>query len=279
MNWLTKQVCEFLSDLLGDFIVKFENAIVNIFENGADFAQKSEVVGASKAVTLIAATLVVVMVAKEIISTYILEMDGDPDGDPFQLVVKASKALCLICCNEYIFDNVNLYSSTFIKDLNISVKPEKIFDSIDDFLKVITKITDPIIVIFVVIYAAFFVVLTIKAAIRGVELALMKILWSIFALDVITVSGERWNNFFTTYMVTFFGYGGQLLCFSLSIACFTRGLTGNYEELLYAAACMFFALNAPKFLEKFAYSSGLSKVARGGIMGTMQLSMMMGRLK
>ena len=51
-----------------------------------------------------------------------------------------------------------------------------------------------------------FIMLVIKAALRGVELAVMKILVPIFSVDNITVSAERWNAFLTAYVVVFFGY-------------------------------------------------------------------------
>lgn len=277
LNWLTKQFEEFCGDIILNFINSFQDGVVKIFESGTSFSEQAEVVSAIKAATMIALALVVVMVAKAILSTYVFETDGDPDGDPMQLLVKAAQAICLICCNDIIFNTMTKISSLLAKDMNASVTPKKIFVSIENYINYIFNTLQGgvlVIIIVLIVYLVFVVMLAIKAGIRGVELALMKILWPFFAVDIITVSAERWNAFFTSYAVTFFGYIIQLFCFNMSIVTFAKSLTEknmSYDCLL-AFGWMYFALNAPKWLEKYAYSSGASRTARSGIGGIAQLA-------
>lgn len=274
MNWITKQIEEFIADIILNFIEFFQNQVVNAFETGTKFAEEAEIVGAIRAATLIACALVVVMVSKEIINTYMFETNGDPDGDPMQVLVKATQSICLICCNDIIFDCMTKLSTLMATDMNAAITPKKIFvETQTHITNLVADATGGIIasILFIIVYLVFTVMLAIKAGIRGVELALMKILFPFFAVDNITVSGERWNAFFSSYMVTFFGYIIQLITFNMSSINFVKGLTGSSSNYLIAMAWMYMSLNTPRWLEKFAYSSGISKTARGGLSGTMQL--------
>lgn len=276
MNWLTKQLNETISDMILNFTDFFKQGVIDLFNVGTSFADLKEIKGAVDALTLVGCTLVVVLVLKEILGTYVLETDGDPDGDPFQYLIKAAKALCLICCNDFIFNFMAELSTKLANDMKVAVTPETIFVKTSGlFLQAVGGPPTQIInTLFIFIFLVFVVILSLKAGLRGVELALMKILWPIFSLDNITVSGERWNAFFSSYLVTFLGYILQLLTFTLCIDCYSKAMAGNIKQYLFAAAWMYFSLNTPKWLEKFAYSSGLSKVARGGSMGLMQIGMM-----
>ena len=282
-NWLTDQLCEVMADHITSFITSFENGIVDIFNKGIGFSEQKEIVGAVDATTMMSIGFIVVVVLKEIINTYVFETDGDPDGDPFQLMVKGSIAVCFSCCNELIFDTLNRLATCMAKDLNVAVKPTQLFDSINGYFSMYLNgiknfVFNPIITIFILVYLIFVMITAARAVVRGAELALMKIMLPIFAADSVTVSGERWNAFLSCYAVTFFGYIPQLLCFSVSINYFVKGLAGDNICLVYAAAWLFVSMNVPKFLEKFTYTSGLSKVARGGMMGVMQLSLLRARM-
>ena len=280
MNWLTKNINELASDFILDFTDFFKQGVINLFEIGTGFAELNEIKGAVNATTIVAMALVVVFVAKEILSTYILETNGDPDGDPFQLLVKASQSICLICCNDVIFNfSVNI-TQKFATDLKAAATPEKIFvDTKKLFLNAVDPPTTLVNSVFIITFLILTIVLAVKAGFRGVELAFMKILFPIMAIDLITVSGERWNSFFTTYVVTFTGYIFQLLAFCMAIDNYTVALVSDSSKYLTAGAFLIFSINIPKWMEKFAYSSGLSKVARGGFGGVVQLASMLRTIK
>lgn len=272
MNWLTKQIVEFFQDVILDFIEFSQEAIVEIFKKGTNFSKESEIAGAINATTIIAVALISVLVLKQILTVYVFETDGDADSDPIQLLVKASQAICIVCCNDFIFEQLEKIASLLSKDMNAAVTPEKVFISVLHINSEVLTRMGVVNVVFILVYLIGFAILSVKAAIRGVELAIMKILLPIFSADILTVSGERWNAFFTSYVVTFLGYIVQMLIFNMSILKFVSGLTQKNIDYYYAAALLYFSLKTPQWLEKYAYSSGISKVARGGLSGAMQLA-------
>lgn len=271
-NWLTTQVMEFIGDCILSFIEFFQEAIVELFDKGTNFAKNTQIVGAINATTLVGVSLVSIMVLKEIINVYILETDGDPENDPIQLLVKASQTICVICCNDFIYDQLSKVSKLMSNDINASVTPEKIFVSAEQLItQQLTKM-GIINVLFILVYLGGAAVLAVKAGLRGIELAVMKMLLPIFAVDIVTVSSERYNAFVSSYFSTFFGYIIQMFAFNMSILSFVSAVTSSQIDYIYAGAWLYFSLNTPKWLEKYVYSSGLSKVVKGGMGGGMQLS-------
>lgn len=277
MNWITKQINEFMSDLILNFVEFFQKMIVKVFDSGTNFANNKEISGAVNAATVIAIALVSVMVLKQILSVYVFETDGDAEGDPLQLLVKASQAVCIICCNEMIYTELQKISKLTATDMNASVTPDNVFISLKGALTQSAGVIvfGPVNLLFIIIYLVGFIMLVIKAALRGVELAVMKILVPIFSVDNITVSAERWNAFLTAYVVVFFGYIIQMLCFNMSIISFVKAITDSGVEYLYAIGFLIFALKTPQWLEKFSYNSGLSKGVKGAVSGGMQLAYLM----
>lgn len=267
-NWIIKQLNEAITEVGLAFIDWFQDGIVKIFDKGTTFANQTEVVGAINAVTLISCALITVVVGAEILSTYAFETNGDPEGDPMQLLVKTSQILCLICCNGIIYDTMSKLASLLTKDLNAGATPDKVFTTAKDSLTMTSR-TGMMILFYLIVMAVF----AVKAAIRGMELAWMKILWSVFALDLITVSAERWNAFFWSYLKTFFGFSLQLLAFSLSITNYCTGIAkSSGTEFLYSLGWIYVAFKTPEWLEKYVYSSGLSRMAKGLFSGGMQMA-------
>lgn len=276
MNWVSVNMSESLCDFLLSFLDFFRDGVCGLFKLGISLSEKKEIVGAVNATTLLAISLVSVIVLKEIFNTFILETNGNPDGDPFQLIVKASLALALICCNSIIFNYLFKISGLLANDITGNVNPEIIFDNTTNYAKETEGLKSLATILFLIIYIAFTIILSIKAGLRAVELAVMKIIFPIFAIDNITVSAERWNAFFTSYMITFFGYILQILTFTMCIATFTTAIGGNTSDFLLSAAWMYFSLVSPKWIEKFCYSSGLSKGIVGGMRGLMSYAMLKG---
>ena len=112
-----------------------------------------------------------------------------------------------------------------------------------------------------------FIIFSIVAGIRGAELTLMKILFPLFAVDLLTTNRERWNSFFTTYVITFLSYSVQLLCFKLCNMTFvTIDYGGNFNiRFITVIGWMVMMIRAPKWMEKFAYSSGLGGMASSSV--------------
>lgn len=274
MNWVTKNIAEAIADFLNGILDFFSQWIIDIFDKDIEIFSSTEIAGAVLVTKGIAIVLVILMTFKHIFSTYVMETDGDPDMDPMQLMVKASVALALIEGNDLIFTIFQTLSKKFSADIvNGSVDATKFTVNMDALTinLAASKITNQSTVVFVImllICIIVIIVLSFKAGLRAGELALMKMLFPIMAIDKLGTNPERWNAFFTSYVVTFFGWSFQLFCIRIGM---NRMIFAMAEGLLtfinYFAALVLFwlAIKTPKWLEKFAYSSGLGQMAGNGL--------------
>lgn len=281
LNWISVNIASFLLDLLNGIINWAMSGIVSLFELGIKLMESSNITKATACVTAISVALVSLMVAKQIFTVYIMETDGDSDSDPLQLLVKASQALALICCNSMIFNYTLKLSQQFTKDFLGSVEVSEFSVGM---LKKVGKLAEALILptpdpteliaaIFFIIITVFMIILALKAGLRGAELTLMKILFPFFCVDLLTPTKERFNSFITTYLITFFGYSIQLLCIKLFVTSFVSADVNSFESYIQACIWLYMAIKTPKWLEKFCYSSGIGIGAGNGAKSVASMAM------
>lgn len=272
LNWISVNICDFMIDILNGMIEWAMGGIISLFELGIDFINNPSITAATACVTAISVTLVSVMVAKQIFTVYIMETDGDPDSDPLQLLVKASQALALICCNTMIFNYLLKLSQQFTTEFLGTVGVQDFSASVSDKVAALVATTagsafpptSLITASFYIVIIGLMVLLALKAGLRGCELTLMKILFPFFCVDLLSTTKERFNAFITTYMITFFGYSLQLLCIKLFMTNFASSRAQSFQDCIVACAWLYMALKTPKWLEKFCYSSGIGGGAGNG---------------
>lgn len=262
MNWITKNINEFLVESLRNFCNFIAGSINGMFNLAVNACDTNELRGVFGVTSGIAITLVVAMVLKQILTVYVLETDGDPDADPLQLLVKAAQAIALISCNGAIFDLLLEMSTRFTTDVTHGVDVSSAIGIIRNLA--FEGITDSgliILPLFLIVLIVFMIILGIKAGLRGIELSLMKIAFPIFCVDLIGTNKERWNNFLASYLVTFFGYALQILCLKV----FITSLRGGETLTSYAVALgwLFMAIKTPEWLQKFVYTTGIGRSVSG----------------
>lgn len=276
MSWVTKKIYNFFLDIVEGLIETFSDLIMDVFTGEvSNIISSSQVLGAVMVTTGVATAMISVMVMKHLFCTHILETDGDPDSEPLQQLVKASVAIALIQTNSIVLSSLLRYAALFGTEVLAGTGVISNNLSSEGFINTLSSsgISLIVAVMFLIVYVIGMILLTIKASLRAVELAFMEILYPIFCLDILTVQQERWKTFFESYLVTIFGYIIQILGFVLSLTFAYSGLGGFFIAL----AFLFFAVKAPNWLEKYAYSSGAGKSAAGAAR-TMQQLMMIRRM-
>lgn len=269
MNWITENICSALSDLITGIINLFGEMVNNIFYMIVKLNNyNAYVIGANKFFILLALSLAALLVVKQVLSGYVLETDHDPEADPFNLIVRTAESVAVICSSSWIFDTAMNLMKKLSKDLigsttEIGVKNQtiKLLNIDETVLPAAVPAGIVLLLIMVVAFAAF----TVVAGLRGCEVIAMKLFLPIFALDLIGTRRERWNNFFTGYMIAVFSYSIQILFYTIAMKCF---VSATWKEPWYAIATicwLVLAIRAPKFLEKYMYVSGVSSAASGGL--------------
>ncbi len=272
MSWISKKICEFFTDLCDGLVETLNALLLHVFSSTA-IVNGTQIQACVVAVQTVATVLVSLMVVKQLFSVYILETDGDSESDPLSYLVKTSISLALIWTCPVITNLLISYAGELYEFIqgryNVEVGMNNNFRQM---LADTGELSPLSLVLFAVIYTIAMVLLVIKAALRGVELAIIEIVYPIFCVDIVTTSQERWKTFFSSYIVVALGYIIQLLCLNLSY-CYGSGT----EKWIYGLAFLFFAVKAPNWLEKFAYASGAGRSAAGVIRSAMYMIPMLRR--
>lgn len=269
MNWITENLCSMLRDMIIGIINLFGEMVNNIFYSIVELNNKNAyVTSANKFFILLSLSLAALLVVKQVLSGYILETDHDPEADPFNLLVRIAESAAVICSSSWIFNTVMDLMKKFSTDLIGSTTETGVQDQTIKLLETDEKMLPtalPAGRIMLLIMVIAFAVFTVVAGLRGCEVIAMKLFLPIFALDLIGTRRERWNNFFTGYMIAVFSYSIQILFYTIAMKSF---VIATWSQPWYAVASicwLVLAMRAPKFLEKYMYVSGVSSAASGGL--------------
>lgn len=279
MNWITENICNFMTDFLGGAIEMYGECINNIFFTIVNAAvSNTYVVNAQKMLILLGFALISVMVVKIVISGYLLETDYDPDADSFNLIVRIAETTAIISCSGWIFDYSLQLSKDFAEDLMRSTNVTGFSNQTQSLLDagLISAAGNIVFPYYLMILVLFFAVIifAVMSGLRGGELIVMKLFMPIFAVDLLTPSRERWNNFFMAYMLAFFSYGIQIFFFMIALKSYVSTSFSDPIYMISALVWIIIAIRAPKFLEKYLYKTGISSAASSGLRMVAQTAIM-----
>lgn len=278
INWLYQNAIE----LAGNFMIGLTNlvgtSINNIFFDIVELNNESPYVSNAMTFTMLfSTTLLGFMAAKQVLDVYILEVNGDSDESPLNLLVRVSQALAVAMSSSWIFDTLLSFCKKFSKDLITSSETVDVSVSLNTSIvnasSDITLASGGIIVFMALLFVGY-IVFTLVAAIRGGEVILMKILCPIFAVDLVTTSREKWNAFFSGYLSAFLFYSVQVFCFTMSLKYISFTTSGNIDNIVRCGAWLILAIKSPKILEKYAHTSGVSRAASSGMRLAAQMLIM-----
>lgn len=268
MNFITKNLVNFALDTINGVLDFFGSIINTIFYEIVNLNNNGIANSATVYTTALGVALVIFMGIKQYFDVYVMQTDGDPDEDPIEMIYRTTQSIAMIACNGWIFYELLSLSMNFADDLAGSVgsidftgKTRELVNVVVSSMTVGSSIFAWILLLMVIAVIVFLVV----ASIRGAELILMKILFPVFAVDLLTTNRERWNTFLTSYLITFFSYGIQLFCFKMFQAQFINVTIDGPMNLLVTIGWLYLMIRSPKWLEKFCYHTGLSKATGSGV--------------
>lgn len=277
MSWISENFTIWLTELIGSALDYFGQLLNNIYVGIVEVALlNAYVINAEKFITATAIALVGLMVMKIVISGYMLETDYDSEADPFNLLVKVAQTVALIMNSNWLFNWLFQVGKDFTTDLTGSANAEGYCDKTRELLTVNGNIWHVLLLLIVLISIIIF---TVVAGLRAAELIAMKLLFPFFCLDLLTNSKERWNNFFTAYLIAFFSYAIQLLFYIIAMKSYATATGGWSIYNVSTIVFLILAIRAPQFLEKYIYKSGLSSAASGGMRMVVQSAVMRGAMR
>lgn len=271
MNWLLKLIFKAIGEMLVAIIKKFSNLFNNVFEEMYSLFKEFKLDSVADYTAIIGITLLTLFTLKQLLDVYVLEVDGDSEEDPLEILTRTSIAIATIMAGNTIVDFLIKGASQFTKELCSHLNyldsdynfSESFVTSLNDILGQATTAVFVILLLFLVILIAY-VILFFKAAKRAAELMLFQIMLPIMACDMLTKSKERWNSFKTELIVCIFGYSLQLLSFNVFMILFSKiGTDFSMKYIIGSIAWLWLVLSAPKWVQKFTYSSGIGSGAKG----------------
>lgn len=268
MSWITENICNFLTDLLSGFIDAYGTFINNVFFSFVAIANTNEYyMNAQKMFVLLGFALVGLMTAKVVSSGYMMETAYDSEEDPFNLLIRIAETTAVISCSGGIFSYGLQMSRDFCDDLLNSTDITGFSGKTQELLQMTmtgsNQVSAFIIMIVVVLIAA--IVFSVMSGFRAGELLVMNLFLPIFAIDLLTNSRERWNNFIMGYIFAFISYAVQTLFFMIALKSYMSANYTNQSYMLSALIWMVVAIRAPQVIEKYLYQTGVSKAASSGL--------------
>lgn len=272
MNWLVKLLTSSVEEMLLGVISVFKFLIDNVFMVMYQLNQSINFTTARKYSVAIGIALVSVAVIAQGINVYVLHSEGDPDADALELITRIAKTTATIICGQWLIGYLVEIAGVFANELmsRVGLTNGSVQDSLKLYIDAIPQLSttsSPLVflIILVVIEIAL-IMFVFKAAKRGVELILFEIVLPIIALDILTTTKERWNAFKMELIVCIFGYILQVFSYNVFILIFSKAFNNIFriDYLIYAISWLIISLNAPRWLKKFSYSSGVGNAAKGG---------------
>lgn len=270
MNWLLKLLFAVMGELMSAVIKLLADFINNIFSFMYEINNSigiSELEAWSRNIGI---ALVTTIAMKKIFTIYILQTDGDPDQDPFEMIARLATALAVIICGNELMQYGIKMAGVMADEAISKISTEKeVASMIANMLVTVfatTSIEMFIYMVFLVITIISLIIFCLKAGRRGAELILFSIMLPLVACDLVTTQRERWNAFFTELMLCIFGYVLQLISFAIFAVLFSKiGSALNIKYMIAALAWLSLVISAPKWTEKFVHNSGVGNTTKGAM--------------
>ena len=285
MDYLLKSIANFIGNLEYGMISSSLTGIIDFFQKIMKACiTNSLIIASHNSVLGISMSLIILFCVKQYFDTYVMETSGDPEADPLDILVRGSRAAAMAAGSTWFFYTFMNFCSAFAeKILTNNGEPEFIlgFNQALDGLMGNLTVKGFIWLLFLFAVLIGIIVFYIIAALRAAELSLMFIIVPLFTTELCYTSHERLNGLLTNIVVTGMYFSFQLLLFNLFLNQLVDSLFGitassSMDSNTYVTIGFLIAtLRSPKWLDLFAYNSGVGDMAKRSI-ATVTTSMVRG---
>jgi len=243
-----------------DIISAFSLTLSNIMSTSLNVLQMPLVKNALNYSRALALSLLAVKTMYEAFQTYILYQAGDPDADPGGLIIRTAQAVAVIVCCPFIIEKVFEWGTNVSTD--ISIIGNGATNLGQELRLFLTFYMDggTVLTICCIIILICIIIISIQAAIRGAELALMSILGPILALNITSYNRSAWSSYFKQLII---------ICTSQALQIFmlqgVLALLISKSSLLAIIGWLWVTIKTPKWIQQFTYSTGFTGTVGSGL--------------
>ena len=281
MDFLLKALTKFAANVTLQIVNMATSSQLSQFKNAVfNFVQNELVVASHNTMLVISISLILFFSVKQIFDVYILEMSGDPEASPINVLERATYATAITSCSTWIFYsflNFTALLATQLVEKDQEIDLSQLNMTIESILSAMTANSFLIILFFFSLVLGM-LIFSVIAVIRAVELAMMFIVLPILCVELCFTNRERLKGLITNIVVTGVYYSLQLLLFKvylITLGFTMTGIVSNSDSPLSISAftslgLLIAVLKSPKWLEKFAYNSGVGDSVKRGTSATIQ---------
>lgn len=288
MNGLLELLLDLMQDTLSSAEDYVDRMVTEMVDIALDAGSKIEASTGSnfidnvyKATLAFGISLIILKALFKGFSTYILWTDGDPDEEPFQLVLHFVRALAIAINFPTLYGYIIQGTKTLLQQvLTAASLTDQVF-SFKDYMVMIKAAQQPGMVflnaVFALIYLVMFFVLFVQFIMRGAEMLILKLGMPLACVGLLQSDKGVFANYLMTIFKSALTVVVQIFLAKIS---FNLMLTTGTLSPLYAIATLLLAMKTPAMLGEFMIatgggSSGVGKFAshvQSGVRGYQQLA-------
>lgn len=263
MGFVSNCINYFFTGFFKDLISFFGKTLADIMGTSSTVLSLPLVKNATHYSQLLAFTILALKAMSEAFQTYILYQNGDPDADPSGLLIRTGQAVAVIAVLPDLVGYVFQFGSKVAHDVaGLSAGGTGVGD-LGFMVTAIVASSGSVVAIFCIVIAVCLLIIAIQATIRGAELALMSVLGPIMALNLSANNRSVWSAWFRQLVIICTAQAIQIFMLDGALSLLTnKSVTGG--GLLLVFGWLWVTIKSPKYVQQFAYSTGLS----GAIGGT-----------
>lgn len=271
---------EMIGNVITSWLAYFGFIINDIFAVTLEINQTREVIALTSLSSIVSISLLTILIGKQLIGTYGLESEGDPERNPINILYKAAKCVAVIGCNGWIFTELLKITTALSNDINQVINQNT---SVSDYMQYLlqdSEIKGPAYMMCLLAIAVGILLFLLSAGRRAAELSISRIILPIFAVDILSPNPEKWNMFFFQYVINFVGFNIQMICFRLMIIFMSQLNTPDIQDFvkkfILVMGWLTMSIKVPQWLEKYMYVSGTGRTVSNGASRLSQVLMYTG---
>lgn len=263
MSWLLDLIAAAISEFVDGLLDLVGGLIDNMFIAALNANQTSFITGICNFTTTLALSLLAVASVKRIFDVYIMQTKGDPDQSPIEILYRVALSVAVIGSNGWVWTELKNFSLALSHDVEAVDTSVNIESSLRSAVNIVAGNANAgmlsAFILFIFFLIILLVVFGVITALKAAQVTLQRVLFPLFAVDLITSEQEKWNNFILSYVVNFCSYAVQSICFTMAGTAIAGLGIDTMRYFTLAVAWIVIAIKAPEWLQKYMYSSGLGR--------------------
>lgn len=259
---ILKCILGIFSDILAGIVDVFTEILNNIFIVAQRIVQGDFVQNVTNYSLKLALSILTFLAISQIIKLYIFYEGGNAEEDMTGFFVRLGKSAILVSFSTVICSLFITFSNKVANDvLQILSGKIEIAPILSKEISMVTNLVfgKAFVSLLLILVAILCLgIISVQAALRGVNLAILQMTAPVFATNYITTDKGLWNKWVQNMMSVSLTYVFQIGLTNIGMKFLMSGITTDIVNSVIGIAWLIVTIQSPKLLKEFAYSTGVS---------------------